>query len=77
MVGLCCCVRAFSGCGEQGLCLVAVGRLLIAVGSFAARHGLEALRTAVVARRISCSAACGIFLDRGWNQCPSRGKVDF
>ena len=39
-LGLCCCVRAFSSCGEQGLLFVAVHGLLIAVASFVAEHGL-------------------------------------
>ena len=47
MLGLCCCVRAFSSCGELGLLfvavrglLVAVRGLLIAVTSVVAEHGL-------------------------------------
>ena len=39
-LGLCCCVRAFSGCGEQGLLFVALCGLLIAVASLVAEHGL-------------------------------------
>ena len=39
-LGLCCCVRAFSSCGEQGLLFIAVGGLLIAVASLVAEHGL-------------------------------------
>ena len=39
-LGLRCCVRAFSSCGEQGLLLVAVRGLLIAVASLVAEHGL-------------------------------------
>ena len=38
--GLCCCPRAFSGCGEQGLLFVAVRGLLIVVASLVAEHGL-------------------------------------
>ena len=38
--GLCCCVLAFSSCGEQGLLFVAVHGLLIAVASLIAEHGL-------------------------------------
>ena len=34
------CVRAFSSCGKRGLLFVAVGRLLIAVASLVAEHGL-------------------------------------
>ena len=44
-LGLPCCVRAFSSCGEQGLLFVAVRGfslqwLLIAVASLVAEHGL-------------------------------------
>ena len=37
---VCCCARAFSSCGERGLLFVAVRRLLIAVASLVAEHGL-------------------------------------
>ena len=40
VLGLRCCTRAFSSCGEQGLLLVAVHGLLIAVASLVAEHGL-------------------------------------
>ena len=39
-LGLCCCARAFSSCGECGLLFVAVHGLLIAVASLVAKHGL-------------------------------------
>ena len=39
-LGLCCCVQAFSSCGERGLLSVVVCGLLIAVASLAAEHGL-------------------------------------
>ena len=39
-LGLHCCVRAFSSCGERGLLFVAVRGLLIAVVSLVAEHGL-------------------------------------
>ena len=35
-----CCARAFSSCGERGLLFVVVCRLLIAVTSLVAEHGL-------------------------------------
>ena len=38
--GLCCCVRAFSSCGERGLLFVAVRGLLNAVASLVVEHGL-------------------------------------
>ena len=40
VLGLRCCARAFSSCGERELLFVAVRRLLIAVASFAVEHGL-------------------------------------
>ena len=39
-LGLCCCARAFSSCGEPELLFVAVRGLLIAVASLVAEHGL-------------------------------------
>ena len=39
-LGLRCCVRAFSSCGEQGLLFVVVRGLFIAVASLVAEHGL-------------------------------------
>ena len=40
VLGLRCCVRAFSGCSERGLLFVAVHGLLTAVASLVAEHGL-------------------------------------
>ena len=40
VLGLHCCARAFSSCGERGLLFVAAGRFLIAVASLVAEHGL-------------------------------------
>ena len=39
-LGLRCCAQAFSSCGERGLLFVVVCRLLIAVASLVAEHGL-------------------------------------
>ena len=39
-LGLCCCVRAFSSCGERGLPFVAVRGLLIAVAFVVVEHRL-------------------------------------
>ena len=38
--GLCCCAWAFSSCDEWGLLFVEARRLLIAVASLVAKHGL-------------------------------------
>ena len=40
VLGLCCCVWAFSSCSERGLLFVVVHGLLIAVASLVAEHGL-------------------------------------
>ena len=39
-LGLRCCVRAFSSCGERGLLFIAVHGLLIAMASLVAEHRL-------------------------------------
>ena len=41
VLGLCCCMRAFSSCGEWELLLVVVCGLLIAVASLVAEHKLQ------------------------------------
>ena len=41
-LGLCCCARAFSSCGEWGLLFVVLHGLLIAVASLVAELGLQA-----------------------------------
>ena len=40
VLGLRCCARAFSSCGEWGLLFVTVRGLLTAVASLVAEHGL-------------------------------------
>ena len=57
---LCCGARA-SHCGGFSGC---GARALGAWASVAVAHGL------------SCSAACGIFPDQGWNPCPLHWQVD-
>ena len=42
VLGLRCCVRALSSCGERGPLLIAVRRLLTAVASLIVEHGLQA-----------------------------------
>ena len=39
-LGLCCCARAFSSCGERGLLFIVVRGLLTAVTSLVAEQGL-------------------------------------
>ena len=40
VLGLHCCARAFSSCGERGLLFVAVRRLLIVMAFLVVEHGL-------------------------------------
>ena len=42
VLGLYCCTRAFSSCGERGLLFIALCRLLTAVAYLVAEHGLQA-----------------------------------
>ena len=88
MLGLHCCAWAFFSCSERGLLFAAVRMLLIAVASrcrawavgaqasVVVAHGLQSAGSAVVAHRLSCSAACGIFLDQRLNLCPLHWQAD-
>ena len=80
----------FSSCGGQGDdSLFAVHRLFIAVASLVAPHGLWGRKASVVAalrlwstgsvvvvHGLSCSAACGIFLDQRSNLCLLHWQAD-
>ena len=55
-LGLRCCARAFSSCGEQGLLFVAVRGHLIAVASLVAERGLSSCGARALERRLS---SCG------------------
>ena len=48
MLGLGCFMRAFSSCSNRGSSLVAVHRLLTAVTSLVAEHGLQGTRASVL-----------------------------
>ena len=68
--------RRFSLAAERGDFPV-VCRLLIVEASPVAEHGLQNMRASVlVAQELSCSVACGIFLDKGSNLCPLHWQVD-
>ena len=66
-----------SSCSEWGCSLIAAYGLLIVVASLVVEHGLSArglsscssqsTGSVLVAHKLSCSAACGIFLDQGSN----------
>ena len=72
----------FSSCGTAAHQLWLVGprvyRLLQLwrVGSVVAAHGLQSTGSAVVVHRLSCSVACGIFLDSELNLCLLHWQVD-
>ena len=55
---ICCCMQAFSSCGERGLLFVSVHRLLIVVASLGAEHRLWGVwaSVAVVLGLMSCGA---------------------
>ena len=66
-LGLRCCTRAFSSCGEQGLLFVAVSGLLIVEASRCGAHALGARASVVVARGPS---SCGSWaLERRLSSC--------
>ena len=61
--------RLFPVVESRGCCLVAMYGLLIAVASLVAKHRLWTAGSVVVAYRLSCSTACGIFPDQGLKLC--------
>ena len=59
MLGLRCCTGFSLVLMSEGGSLAAVHRLLIAVAFLVAEHGVRSTGSALVAHRLSCSAACG------------------
>ena len=59
-----------------GFSLVEVSGLLIAVASRCGARALGTRASVVVAHRLTCSAACGIFLDQGSNPCALHWQAD-
>ena len=53
--------------GSGGYSLLVVHGLHVEVASLVADHGLQSTGSALVVHRLSCSKACGIFLDQGSN----------
>ena len=89
VLGLCCCAGFSLVEMSRGYSTDAMLRLLIAVVSLVAKHGLQgALASVVVASRLqntgsivvakglSCSMACGIFPDQGLNLCLPYWQAD-
>ena len=71
VLGLRCCGWAFPNCGEQGLLLVAVHRLLIAVASLCCGAQALGARASVV---VACGlSSCGSWaLERRLSSCGAR-----
>ena len=57
MLSLCCCVQAFSSCGEWGLLFLVVHKLLIAMASLCGAQALGMRPSVVAAHRLS---SCGL-----------------
>ena len=76
-LGLRCCARAFSSCWRAGATL-RCGAQASHCGGFSCcgAQALGARASVVVARGLSCSAACGIFPDQGSNPCPLHWQAD-
>ena len=80
VLGLCCYSGFFSSCGEWGLLSGCGARASHCAGfsccraqalgtwtSVVVAHGLKSTGSIVVVHGLSCSMACGIFPDQGWN----------
>ena len=83
--GLCCCVWAFSSCGQRGLLFVAACELLTAVASLVAQHGSQAqaqqlqhVGSVVVAHGLqstgSVVVAHGLSCSAAWGIFPDQGS---
>ena len=72
-LGLRCCARAFSSCGEQGLCSSCGGRT-----SLVAERKLQGTQASeVVAHGLRCPVACGIFQARDQTSVPCIARQIF
>lgn len=65
-----------SGCFSFGTLLVVLGLLCCALALAVAARKLWSAGSVVVAYRLSCSEASGIFWDQGSNRCPQYCRVD-
>ena len=82
VLGLCCCVRAFSSRGKRGYFSLqcrgfsAWWLLLWATGSRHVNFSSWPHAGSVLAHGLSCSPACEIFQDQGLNSCSLRWQAD-
>ena len=79
------CLERASHCGSFSCCRawalstrasVVVAHGLQSAGSVVVACGLQSAGSVVVVHGLSCSVACGIFLDQGSNPCPLHWQVD-
>ena len=75
-LGLLRCVWALSSCGKQGSLFTVVQGLLIVVASPVAEHRLQTMGSVVVAHKLRCPKACGVFPHQGSNPCPLHWQPD-
>ena len=76
--------RLSSAEASRGCSLAVVCRLLISVAFPAAEHRLQSAQASVLAAgrlsrwsdRLSCSTACGVFLDQELSPCPLHWQAD-
>ena len=84
VLGLCCCTWAFSSCSGQGLLSSCSMWAFHCAGFSCGAHAgfsrcaswLWSMGSVVVAHRLSCPLAFGIFLNQGLNLCSLCCKVD-
>ena len=82
VLGLCCCARAFSSCGERGLLFC--GARASHCGGFScgawalAYPGFSScsMWAQYLWSKLSCPVACRIFPDQGLNLCPLHWRED-
>ena len=74
VLGVHCCVRAFSSCGERGILFVAVRGLLIAVGSLYCRAPALGPRASVVVAH-GLSLCCSRALTHRLSSCGTRALL--
>ena len=76
-LGLLCCAWAFSSCGKWGLLFCCGAQASHCRGfSCCGARALGTRASVVVAHGLSCSVACGIFLDQGLNPFPMHWQAD-
>ena len=73
---LCCCAQAFSSWGEWGYSLLWCAGFSLRWLLLLRSMGSRCTGSVVVVHGLSCSVACGIFLDQGSNPCPLHWQAD-